>query len=191
MEVMTAISGTIDAVMEQEEYQLPAGEVVEKFERRLKYANQELNPSIGNYERVKNVAELYRLSGLIYLQRAARGAFSSNPAVKELVDAAYNIIKRMESCGNTFPIFIIGCEARSDERRAEILRILRTTRSVLGSMNINRVHEFIERFWAQEDLDVEQTIEYTTKVTSVLAAGSWGSAELDGVYKDRSGPIAL
>ena len=51
----------------------------------------------------------------------------------------------------------------------EILRILANTQKVLKVGNITRIQRFVERLWAQDDLDSENQLDYSLKVTAILS----------------------
>ncbi|KAF2185249.1 hypothetical protein K469DRAFT_165051 [Zopfia rhizophila CBS 207.26] len=177
IEVLTAISNIIDTVLEMEICDDPQHiENIEKLERRLKYSQQEVSidslsdsGSFNNIEQMRNIAELYRLSGLIYLHRAARGTSVPDQLLQKLVNDAFTVLEKLETCERTFPLFITGCEARDDIRRGTILRILNATQAQFAPGNSLRARQYIERFWMQEDLDVNQEIDYASKVTAVLS----------------------
>lgn len=179
IEVLTAISNIINTVLEMEKSVDPRpNDTIEKLERRLKYSQQKVSiDSLGDFgfnstEQVLNIAELYRLSGLIYLHRATQATAASNQPLQELVDSAFTILGGLETCERTFPLFIVACEARDDIRRGTILRILNATQAQFAPGNSFRVRQYIERFWTQEDLDANQEIDYASKVTAVLSSAA-------------------
>ena len=182
IEVLTAIANIIDIVLKTDISDDPQSiEMIEKLERSLKYSQQKapvdsltVSGSFNSIEQIQNIAELYRISGLIYLHRATRGIALPNQLVlQRLVNDAFDILGKLETCERTFPLFIAGCEARGDFQRGTILRILSATQSQFAPGHSLRVRQYIERFWAQDDLDVNQEIDYSLKVTAVLsAAGS-------------------
>ena len=176
IEVLTAISHIVDTVLEKEvRDDLQSVEVVKKLERRLKYSQQKTEAwsdetSSDTLKEMRHIAELYRMSGLIYLHRVTGGIGILNYQLQELVDDAFAILTKLRTCERTFPLFILGCEARDDVRRGAILRILRETEAEFAPGNIISVRQYLERFWAQEDLDVEQEVGYGEKITAVLSS---------------------
>lgn len=179
LEILSAISALIDTVLEMETDDDPRSEDLDRLERRFKYSEQDIRVenldgphSDDRIQKTRNVAELYRLAGLIYLHRAGRRTPLSNPVLQQLTEDAYRILETLETCERTFPLFIISCEARRDDRRAIILRLINATQNRFAPTNMLRVRSFIERFWAQEDLDVDQEIDYATKITAVLSTNN-------------------
>jgi hypothetical protein len=150
--------------------------ILDKLERTLKYTRQMTrleNPedpqSVEDFRQMQDVAELYRLGGLIYLHRAGRRCASSNQTLQKLVDDAFNILKRLDACERTFPLFIVSCEARTDTQRTIVLELIKRTRGCFKYNSMVRVRSFIERFWAQDDLDTEHDIDYASKLTAALS----------------------
>lgn len=177
LEVLTAISTLINTVIVMETDDDPHTETLDRIERRLKYAQQEVqiedldDTTLAEATRqIRSIAELYRLAGLIYLYRAGRKTSPSNSKLQSFVEAAFRILGAMQTCERTFPLFVVGCEARTDVQRAIVLQLLSTTQTRFTPSNILRVHNYIERFWAADELDFNQEIDYAEKVTAILSS---------------------
>ncbi|KAK1760131.1 fungal-specific transcription factor domain-containing protein [Echria macrotheca] len=106
-----------------------------------------------------SVLELYQLATLVYLNRAAAAAAAEfQPAAarrsrtQKHVDRAFSLIPHLETCDRQFPVFIFGCEARSDEQRAAILDLVSRTERGDGSRSFNHVRRLLEAVWAGDDL---------------------------------------
>lgn len=156
----------------------PHTEVLNRLERRLKYAEQEIkieelddgSSPMDKMQQTRDIAELYRLAGLIYLNRAGRNTAISNLALQSVTESAFTILGKLHTCERTFPLFIVSCEARTDVQRATVLRLINTTRTRFAPTNIMRAHRYIERFWATDELDVGQDTSYAEKMTAVLSS---------------------
>jgi hypothetical protein len=167
----------MNTVLKMEEDDDPHTEVLNRLERRLKYVEQgirveELDDDSGSMEKMQqtcDIAELYRLAGLIYLNRAGRKMDISNSALQSVTESAFAILDKLHICERTFPLFIISCEARTDVQRATVLQLMNNTRTQFVPTNITRVHGYIERFWAMDELDVLQGTSYAEKMTAVLS----------------------
>ena len=118
--------------------------------------------------KTKDIAELFRLTGLIYLNRAGRGASLPNQMLRGWIEESFAILERVGTCERTFPLFIVACEAQTDDRRSLILGILNSTQAQFQPGSIMSARGCIERFWAQDDLDVERIAGYASKVTAAL-----------------------
>ncbi|KAF2730490.1 hypothetical protein EJ04DRAFT_579818 [Polyplosphaeria fusca] len=177
LEVLSAISAILDTALDY--FQPPSeslSNTFDKLERRLKFARQDLRINLledasspHEYQRVKDIAELYRLAGLVYLHRAGRGTATTSYALQTIIDEAFAIMQRLDTCNRTFPLFIISCEARTEAQRAVILGVVQRNAARPLSANTTRVWGFVERFWAQDDLDTEQEVDYAAKITAALS----------------------
>ena len=116
------------------------------------------------------VLEVYRLATLIYLERASRNFSGTCPKLDGWVNAAFDLLARLEICKHCFPIFIIACEARTDEQRIIILDCLHNAtqggRPILG-MKIMK--DMIQTAWALEDLETDQEVDYMAKMDMVVS----------------------
>ena len=170
------MSQIFDVTIEIDSCSTVSMDTIDKLERRLKFARQELDVEIlddiehpTQEQNLRGIAELYRLAGLIYLHRAAKKTPISHSGVTKFVKNAFEILERLDTCERGFPLFIIACEARTDTQRGEILRILANTQKVLKVGNIIRIQRLVERLWTQDDLDSENQLDYSLKVTAILS----------------------
>lgn len=155
----------------------PHTEVLNRLERKLRSAQQEVKVEeldetnlVGKVQQTRDVAELYRLAGLIYLDRAGRNAALNNSALQSVTESAFAVLEKLHTCERTFPLFIVSCEARTDIQRATVLRLMSNTSMRPAPTNIIRTHGYVERFWAADDLDVGQNTSYAEKMTAVLSS---------------------
>jgi hypothetical protein len=178
LEVWGAISSLINTMLSMVADDDPHTEVLNRLERRLKYAEQEAkveeldddSSPTDKMQQTRDIAELYRLAGLIYLNRGGRNTATSNLALQSVTVSAFTILDKLHTCQRTFPLFIVSCEARTDIQRATVLRLINTTRTRFPPTNIIRAHGYIERFWAIDELDVTQDTSYAEKMTAVLSS---------------------
>jgi hypothetical protein len=120
------------------------------------------------------LAQLYRYAALIYLTRAGQNiSFSSLASSfhKKLVDAAMVLLQGFGSCETAWPLFILACEADTDERRLQILDIFTTTMADPGarSNHIPLVQHIVQAVWNQNDLDVGSEVHYTRTLNVVIS----------------------
>jgi hypothetical protein len=171
-EVLDAISHVIQVVLEMESDQSAHTEELDKWERRLRFAQQTTSAEsleTMNTPHYIRLAELHRLSGLIYLQRAGRHASSSNVALQEYLERAFETLRSLDTCERMFPLFIVGCEASTDIQRMTVLELIHRTAVQCVSADMLRVRHFIERFWAQSDLDTDQSKDYISRMTTAVS----------------------
>ncbi|KAF2792458.1 hypothetical protein K505DRAFT_307580 [Melanomma pulvis-pyrius CBS 109.77] len=176
IEVLSTIACIIDVVLEMETNKNSHTETLDKLDRRLKFAKQyvrieDLDASmcIDRKRQIEDIAELYRLAGLIYLNRAGRNVPTSSPVLQRLTEKAFVILETLHTCERTFPLFLVGCEARTDDQRTIVLRVIDRTQSRFPPASIMRIRGYIERFWAQNDLDTGQAIDYALKMTTAMS----------------------
>ncbi|PTB63016.1 hypothetical protein BBK36DRAFT_1171822 [Trichoderma citrinoviride] len=159
LELLDLLCQTIDAVHEpgDPDYQSESHlKLVRSLEIRLKYLQQRQS-SVAPFDSPEStqettVAELYRQAAIIYLLRMAKGEPESAKCVLQAVDQAYETLNRLEYCERPWPLFVIALEARSEEHRRDMLRVLKGSlaRRPLGSMAL--VNRMIPDAWTQQDL---------------------------------------
>ncbi|KAK6860786.1 hypothetical protein PG995_004422 [Apiospora arundinis] len=101
---------------------------------------------------VESKLELYRLAMLIYLNRASEDTLRQAARTQQHVDQGFSILSKLGFCDHQFPVFILGCEARGDGEREEILRLIQRTEDHGTCRAFNYVKRLLEAFWAQKDL---------------------------------------
>jgi hypothetical protein len=175
-EVLNVIAKICDHVRERDDPRLDMTETTEalnSLERRLictkPYINHENESELSILDQdVMDVAELYRLAGLIYLYRAGKKFSSSKPNVKLAVDDGFKIAARLGTCTRAFPLVILGCDARCDDDRIIILELFRKTQNNRKVGNLTRAQQFIEAFWAQDDMHPTE-LDYVTKLDGIIS----------------------
>jgi hypothetical protein len=117
------------------------------------------------------VVELYRLAILIYINRVTRNRVDQSTRVQQQIDSAFTFLSRLNSCERQFPLFILGCEARTDEQRAMILDLISRTENTIYSRSLNYVKILIRKIWTQDDL-ADRELDYWDKLTSIISCCS-------------------
>ncbi|KAM3069054.1 hypothetical protein ACMFMG_004234 [Clarireedia jacksonii] len=115
------------------------------------------------------VMKLYQLSMLVYLNRISDDIIGQPARTQQQIDQAFDILRRLNSCKQQFPIFIIGCESRTDEQRAIVLDIISRTEKMSSSRSFNHCRGLLQAVWAQDDLSESNNIGYRGKLTSVIS----------------------
>ena len=99
------------------------------------------------------VMELYRLAILVYLSRASGISLrGQSTRTQQHIDKGFTILARLGSCDQQFPVFILGCEARSDDQRALVLDLISRTENSNSSRSFNLVRALLQASWAQDEL---------------------------------------
>jgi hypothetical protein len=121
-----------------------------------------------NNEQSLLILELYKLAMLVYLHRIAAGQLKQTASIQTQTDRAFEILAQLGSCERQFPIFVFGCEAQSDSRRAIILDAMSRTERSVSSRSLNHVRLLLQAIWAQDDL-AEGKSHYWNKVSYVIS----------------------
>ncbi|KAH8817329.1 fungal-specific transcription factor domain-containing protein [Xylogone sp. PMI_703] len=117
---------------------------------------------------VENVAELYRLASIIYLHRRMEVLQGPSPLIEMTVDSAFAVVSKLSVCEHAFPLSIVACEARTDERRRQILTVMSRTEEQKRSRSYVCIRTFITAFWNQDDLDAKGDIPYSKRLDTLM-----------------------
>jgi hypothetical protein len=100
-----------------------------------------------------DVAELFRLAALIYLHRMYERLSGNSEPVPCFAEDAFDILARLRTCERAFPLFIVGCEARTDARRALVLEVISDTEVDTRTRSYACIRWYVKLFWNLDDLD--------------------------------------
>ncbi|KAI1125339.1 hypothetical protein F5Y10DRAFT_247203 [Nemania abortiva] len=123
---------------------------------------------IQNIQVTDSITELYQLSSLIYLDRISGALLNQFARTQMYIDKAFAILSQLSSCERQFPVFIIGCEARTDAQRAIILDLISKTESKAASRSFTPVDIILQAIWAQDDLQ-DGDLDYSSKLSSTIS----------------------
>ncbi|RYN42116.1 hypothetical protein AA0112_g2031 [Alternaria arborescens] len=114
--------------------------------------------------------EFTRLAGLIYLERVSRNFSGQSTQLDHWKEDALCILAKLNTYPSSFAMFIIGCEAHTDEERLIILDFF--TRLEQGSHLSSSLEAkgMIQTAWIQHDLGVEGELEYIHKINLVMSS---------------------
>lgn len=115
------------------------------------------------------VIELFQLAALVYLRRASAGIFPVNPFHGQWVDRAFTLIAELPTCQWPFPLFVLGCEAHTDEQRLTILDCIARIEGSLRFRNLEPVKRIIQAVWVQNDL-FDRGLDYVHKLGVILSS---------------------
>ena len=114
------------------------------------------------------VMQLYQLAILLFLNRNFEALIDQPMRTQQHIDKAFAILPRLSSCKQQFPIYVIGCEARTDEQRAVVLDVISRTKES-SSRSLNYCKRILQAVWAQDDLADGTSIGYRDKLTVVIS----------------------
>ncbi|KAH8658074.1 fungal-specific transcription factor domain-containing protein [Xylariales sp. PMI_506] len=136
-----------------------------------------VRPTQDKYKEAPEAAmatELYQIATQIYLLRASQGPREPSPKLEALISQAYAVPIQRHTCHHFFPLFILACEARTDERRATVLELIdRTDRDKrVGSIRVIRTG--IQSIWVQQDLhaDEDLLVNYLGLLRAVISSST-------------------
>jgi len=114
--------------------------------------------------------ELYKLTALIYLKRASRNFSGISAQINIVVETAYIILGSLETFDLAFPLLIVGCEARADDRRMSILEHIERARKTSSLRSLHRLQSILQQIWVQDDLAVDHELDYLKKLEAVITS---------------------
>ncbi|PON20692.1 hypothetical protein TGAM01_v210477 [Trichoderma gamsii] len=114
--------------------------------------------------------ELFKLAALIYLRRASRNFSGSTPQIDAMIDKAHILLDDLGSFNPTFPLLIIGCEARTDEQRRRILRQIERAMATSSLRSLRELQSILQHIWVQDDLAVDYELDYLNKLDAVITS---------------------
>lgn len=114
--------------------------------------------------------ELFKLSALIYLKRAARNFSGTSPQIDAMVERAYILLSDLETFNPAFPLLIIGCEARTDAQRMRILEHVERAMESSSLRSLRGLQIILQQIWVQDDLAVDYELDYLNRLDAVISA---------------------
>ncbi|XXH02444.1 hypothetical protein Hte_008819 [Hypoxylon texense] len=117
------------------------------------------------------VVELYQLALLVYLHQLSGKLLDEPAKTQQRIERAFALFSRIDSCERQFPVFILGCEARTDEQRAVILDLISRTEKNVSSRSFLHVRLLLQAVWAQDDL-ADRELHYWDKLSSIISCAS-------------------
>lgn len=114
--------------------------------------------------------ELFKLAALIYLQRASRNFSGKSPQIDAMVDRAYILLDDLGAFNPTFPLLIIGCEARTDEQRMRILEQVERAMKTSSLRSLHELQNILQHIWAQDDLAVDYELDYLNRLEAIITS---------------------
>ncbi|KAI1305059.1 fungal-specific transcription factor domain-containing protein [Xylaria venustula] len=119
------------------------------------------------------VTELFTLALLVYLGR------STSDLLPELVnkteqhiEKAFSVFQSLEYCDRQFPLFVLGCEARSEVDRSVFLDLVFRTQGRSQAAPLIQVEALVKASWTQSDLAGHAGLEfgYVEKLNALISS---------------------
>jgi hypothetical protein len=128
-----------------------------------------VEPVVSTEAHVHSV-ELYKLTALVYLERVSQNFSGLSEQINAYVAKAFEILAEMKTCDLPIPLFIFGCEARTEESRMTILDLLEEPENVTHSRSLEGVRRMVQAIWVQDDLEIENELDYVMKLDTVITS---------------------
>ncbi|MCJ1314258.1 hypothetical protein MMC25_007938 [Agyrium rufum] len=136
------------------------------LEWRIRNVAIEIKPSSGGEDTV--VPELFKFATLVYLNRISDDLLDQASSIKVIITDAFAMFSKLRSCERQYPLFILGCEARTDEQRLTILDLISRTEKQSSSRSLVHVKLLLQAVWAQDDLS-DTELDYWDKMSSIIS----------------------
>ncbi|KAH8683782.1 fungal-specific transcription factor domain-containing protein [Ilyonectria robusta] len=173
-EILNLLSETCDTVLDP----LKPESHDREYQNRLKaleekVTNLSTTPAFGDTGDEPHIPiELYQMATLIYLVRASQSPREPPPVLEHLIERAFAVPVRAPSCDHFFPLFILACEARTDQQRALILELIDRTEKKVQVRSMKGLQAEIKSVWVQQDLyaDGELLVNYFGLMNTVISS---------------------
>jgi hypothetical protein len=122
---------------------------------------------------VEVATEIFRIGVLVYIARICEAQFGEKrDDIKLLLDKAFALVRWMPTCDRLLPIFVIGCEARTDEHRMAVLDLVRRTEKNTHVRSLCCFRRGLDSVWIQDDLHADQdvTLDYLNKLSVIISS---------------------
>ncbi|KAH7016430.1 fungal-specific transcription factor domain-containing protein [Microdochium trichocladiopsis] len=116
--------------------------------------------------------EIFRTATQIYITRASESPWDTPASLDSLVETAFTGPIRDCYCPHFFPLFILACEARADERRTQILSLIERTAADGRVRNRAWLKNMVHSIWVHQDLhaDSDLLVNYAGIMSAVISS---------------------
>ncbi|RFU80104.1 zinc-finger transcription factor [Trichoderma arundinaceum] len=120
------------------------------------------------------ITELYRLATLVYLCCGSASPCIRDRRLDALIDRGFYLIKKLNTCERTFPLILLGSEARNDEERMVLLELIQRTEASHNDSNLMRTKTGLAMLWSQRDLEADEDeysdLSYLRRMDTVISS---------------------
>lgn len=161
-----------DARYHTQDYQTHLNDLTSRLEKLSHVGTNVVSASRTSNKDNEKIVELFRLAALIYLERASRNFSGQSASLDRWTHDGFTILQSLDTGSYPFPLFILACEARNDDRRMVILRLLAHSAQKPHLPHLRAVRTLIQTAWVQDDLQVDGDLEYIRKLNLVLSSSN-------------------
>lgn len=120
------------------------------------------------------IAELYHVATLVYLFNGSSCSCALDHQLDGLIDRGFYLIRKLNTCERSFPLLILGSEARNDEDRILLLELIHKTGAKHNDSSLMRIKAGLEMVWSQRDLDADEDeysdLSYLHRLDTVISS---------------------
>jgi hypothetical protein len=118
--------------------------------------------------------KIWQLATRIYLARASQTHWESSISLESEIKEAFDGIVTICFCKHAFPLLILACEARTDERRTAIIDLIDRTERDGSARNFQKMRDMIQSIWVQQDLhaDGDLLANYLGIISTVISSST-------------------
>ncbi|UNI17470.1 hypothetical protein JDV02_003811 [Purpureocillium takamizusanense] len=115
--------------------------------------------------------ELFRLAILVYLHRAAEPILGHPEKLADCIARAFEALAHIDGYRYPFALLIFGHEARTDEQRMTVLRLIGKTRETSPADSLASVGRIVRFLWVHDDL-MDGGQDYLGKLSAAISSAS-------------------
>ncbi|KAI1325286.1 fungal-specific transcription factor domain-containing protein [Xylariaceae sp. FL0255] len=115
--------------------------------------------------------ELFIYALLVYLGRSTSDLLPELKAkTDQRIERAFSIFPKLTFCDRKFPLFVLGCEARTEEDRAMFLDLVSRTQDRSLARPLSQIEALVKTSWAQSDLadHKDSEVDYLDKISTLI-----------------------
>lgn len=86
-----------------------------------------------------------------------------------MVERADVLLEGLETFNPTFPLLIVGCEARTDEKRIRILEHIERAMATSSLRGLHELRDILQQIWVQDDL-ADYELGYLDRLDAVITS---------------------
>jgi len=87
-----------------------------------------------------------------------------------MVERADVILDDLGNFNPTFPLLMVGCEARTDIQRIRVLKHIEKATKMSSVRSLHELRNILEQIWVQDDLAMDYYLDYSTKLDAVISS---------------------
>lgn len=170
--ILNLLSESCDALIDPRDPASRSGEYrdsLDLLKRRIGNVHLRQDSSSLNPHETLGV-EVWQTATQVYLARASQSPGEEPANLESLIDMAFEGPIRTCACPHFFPLFILACEAQSDDRRASILSLIGRTEDIPGLRSKVWLRHMIQSIWVHQDLhaDGDLLVNYVGAMRAVI-----------------------